>query len=65
MNGVGDDRIRQLRSSYDERLATQDLTHPGYRAAFEEFAKLLLLTTACDLERFSRSQVPLQRLLRR
>lgn len=42
VESAGNGRIARLRSTFDDRLAAQDLTHPGYRAAFEVFARSLL-----------------------
>jgi hypothetical protein len=38
-----DERLARLRAAYQERPAEQDQTHPGYRAAFEEFAGIILV----------------------
>lgn len=42
MDGHSAERISELQEHYAQRLAAQDVSHPGYGAAFDAFARLLL-----------------------
>ena len=42
VNQAGEERLSRLRDAYEARLASLDVTHHGYRAAFAEFSQVLL-----------------------